>query len=251
MPGSDDGQVSLTLWVPSQAPHWARDEYAEKLGLERGSVRVISTAVGGGFGAKVPTYPEQLAVARLALMLGRPVRYVETRSDNMLAMNHGRAQVQDVRIGARRDGSITGLKVRLIAESGAYPSEAVFMPQLTRMMACGVYTIPHVDYAATCVVTNTSPIGAYRGAGRPEAAALVERAMDIVAAELDMDPVQIRRANLVPPDDFPHTTATNARYDVGDYERALDEALRLVGYEDLRKEQASRRAATVTRSPSS
>jgi carbon-monoxide dehydrogenase large subunit len=243
VPASADGAgASLTLWVPSQAPHWARDEFAEKLGLERSQVRVISTAVGGGFGAKVPTYPEQLAVARLALLLGRPVRYVESRSDNMTAMNHGRAQVQDVRIGARHDGTITGLKVRLIAESGAYPSESVFMPQLTRMMACGVYTIPHVDYAATCVVTNTSPIGAYRGAGRPEAAALVERAMDMVAAELELDPVEVRRKNLVPKDDFPHTTATNARYDIGNYERALDQALALAGYRGLREEQAKRRS---------
>ncbi len=237
-----DPETALTLWVPSQAPHWARDEYAEKLGLDRARIRVISTAVGGGFGAKVATYPEQLVVAKLALELGRPVRFVESRSENMMAMNHGRAQVQDVNVAARRDGTITGLQVRLIADSGAYPSEAVFMPQLTRMMACGVYTIPHVDYSATCVVTNTSPIGAYRGAGRPEAAALVERAMDMVAAELEMDPADIRRKNLVPKEDFPHTTATNARYDVGDYARALDEALRLAGYRELRDEQARRRA---------
>jgi carbon-monoxide dehydrogenase large subunit len=238
-----DGGPALTVHMPCQAPHWARDELAEKLDLDRDQVRVIAGWVGGGFGAKVPTYPEQLVVAKLALMHGRPVRFVETRSENMTAMNQGRAQIQDVRVAACRDGEVVGLQVRLIGECGAYPADAAFMPQLTRMMASGVYRLPHVDYTAVCVVTNVPPIGAYRGAGRPEAAALIERAMDMVAAELDLDPVQVRRRNLIPNDTFPYTTATNTTYDIGDYERPLDEVLRFAGYDDLRREQRRRRDA--------
>jgi carbon-monoxide dehydrogenase large subunit len=233
----------LTVHVPCQAPHWVRDELVEKLGLDRDDVRVIAGWVGGGFGAKVPTYPEQLVAAKLALLHRRPVRFVETRSENMVAMNQGRGQVQDVRIAARRDGRIVGMQVRLVGECGAYPADAAFMPQLTRMMAPGVYQFRHVDYTATCVVTNVPPIGAYRGAGRPEAAALIERAMDMVAAELGLDPVEVRRRNLVPNDAFPYVTATNTTYDIGDYERPLDEVLRLAGYEDLRREQERRRTA--------
>jgi carbon-monoxide dehydrogenase large subunit len=240
-PGAPDGEPQLTLHVPTQAPHWARDEFAEKLGLDRARVRVIAGWVGGGFGAKVPTYPEQLVTAKLAMLHGRPVRYVEARSENMVEMNQGRAQVQDVRVATTRDGGIVGMQVRLIADSGAYPADAAFMPQLTRMMAPGVYRLPHIDYAATCVVTNTTPIGAYRGAGRPEAAALIERAVDLVADELGLDPVDVRRRNLVPPDAFPFRTSTNATYDVGDYATSLDEALRLVDLEGVRREQAERR----------
>src|SRR5205814_8659482 len=124
---------------------------------------------------------------------------------------------QDVRIAAKRDGELVGMQVRLVADCGAYPGEGAFLPQLTRMMAPGVYRLPHVDYAATCVVTNTTPIGAYRGAGRPEAAALIERAVDMVAAELGTDPAEVRRRNFVPNDAFPYTTSTNTKYDIGDY----------------------------------
>jgi carbon-monoxide dehydrogenase large subunit len=239
----DEAAPVLTVHIPCQAPHWVRDELAEKLGLDRDDVRVIAGWVGGGFGAKVPTYPEQLVAAKLALLHHRPVRFVETRSENMVAMNQGRGQVQDVRIAACRDGRIVGLQVRLVGECGAYPADAAFMPQLTRMMAPGVYQFRHVDYAATCVVTNVPPIGAYRGAGRPEAAALIERAMDMVAVELGLDPVEVRRRNLVPNDAFPYVTATNTTYDIGDYERPLDEVLRLAGYQELRGEQERRRAA--------
>src|SRR5204863_7645672 len=140
-PDAPDGEPLLTVHMPSQAPHWARDEYAEKLGLDRKRVRVIAGWVGGGFGAKVPTYPEQLVTAKLALMHQRPVRYVESRSENMTGMNQGRAQIQDVQVAARRDGEIVGIQVRLIAETGAYPGDAAFLPQLTRMMAPGVYRL--------------------------------------------------------------------------------------------------------------
>ncbi|HYT30675.1 MAG TPA: xanthine dehydrogenase family protein molybdopterin-binding subunit, partial [Actinomycetota bacterium] len=242
VPGEEGGDADVTVWIPTQAPHWARDEIAEALSLEKKRVRVIAPAVGGGFGAKATTYPEQIVVADLARRLGRPVRYTETRSENMMAMNHGRAQIQDLEVAATRDGTLTGMRVRLIADTGAYTSDAVFLPRLTQMMAPGVYRLPHVDYGVKCVVTNTTPIGAYRGAGRPEAAALIERAMDMVAAELGVDPAEVRRRNLIPAFDRGHRTTVGTEYDVGDFGLAMDEALRLAGYQDLRREQAERRA---------
>ena len=182
-------------------------------------------------------------VVALARELGRPVRYVETRSETMIEMQHGRAQVQDVEIGGTRDGKVTGLKVRVIADCGAYPADAALMPMLTGLMASGVYEIPKVDFHFDCVVTNTTPIGAYRGAGRPEATALVERAIDLFAAELEMDPAEVRRRNFIP--DFPHQTVTGANYDSGEYRAALDKCLANAGYDALRAEQA--RAARARR----
>lgn len=231
----------LTMWVPCQAPFWVRKDIARSLGLQREQVRIIAPAVGGGFGAKVGTYPEQTVVAALAHRLGRPVRYVESRSENMVAMTHGRDQIQDVELGATRDGVLTGLRVRIVADAGAYPFGGVFLPELTKMMACGVYRLEHVDFQSLCVATNKTPTDAYRGAGRPEAAAMIERAMDMLADELGMDPVELRRKNFIPPQDFPLETVTGGKYDVGEYERAMDEVLRLAGYEELRRQQAERR----------
>jgi carbon-monoxide dehydrogenase large subunit len=231
----------VRLWVPCQAPHSARDVAATSLGLDKDAVRVTIPNVGGGFGARIPPYPEQIAIAAAALRLERPVRYVESRWETMIAMQHGRAQVQDVELGAKSDGTLVGIKVRVIADCGAYPGDAVLMPFLTGQMASGVYRIPRVDFAYRAVVTNTTPIGAYRGAGRPEATALIERAMDQLAARLDVDPAELRRRNFIAPDDFPHQTVAGARYDSGEYERALDKVLAAAGYEDLRAEQARRR----------
>lgn len=240
-PSGKGGGEELTCWVSTQSPFWARGAIAQALGLKAESVRVVAPAVGGGFGAKPGAVPEQVVIAAIARRLDRPVRFVETRSENLMAMTHGRAQVQDVEIGATRDGVVVGLRVRAIQDAGAYPAVAAFLVMLTRQMASGVYRIPKIEFSSVTVATNTTPIGAYRGAGRPEATALIERAMDMVAAELGLDPVDVRRKNLIPADAFPYTTVTGANYDVGDYERALDEALRLAGYDDLRKEQAERR----------
>jgi aerobic carbon-monoxide dehydrogenase large subunit len=231
----------VRLWIPCQAPHTARDVAAASLGLDKDAVRVTIPNVGGGFGARIPPYPEQIALAAAALRLERPVRYVESRWETMIAMQHGRAQVQDVELGAKSDGTLVGIKVRVIADCGAYPGDAVIMPFLTGQMASGVYRIPRVDFAFRAVVTNTTPIGAYRGAGRPEATALIERAMDQLASRLDIDPAELRRRNFIPPDDFPHQTVAGARYDSGEYERALDKVLVAAGYDDLRAEQARRR----------
>jgi aerobic carbon-monoxide dehydrogenase large subunit len=231
----------VRLWIPCQAPHTARDVAAASLGLDKDAVRVTIPNVGGGFGARIPPYPEQVALAAAALRLKRPVRYVESRWETMIAMQHGRAQVQDVELGARSDGTLVGIKVRVIADCGAYPGDAVLMPFLTGQMASGVYRIPRVDFAYQAVVTNTTPIGAYRGAGRPEATALIERAMDQLAAKLDLDPTELRRRNFIAPDDFPYQTVAGARYDSGEYARALDRVLEAARYDDLRAEQTRRR----------
>jgi carbon-monoxide dehydrogenase large subunit len=236
----------LKMWIPCQAPFWMRDEIADALEIERDDVRVIAPAVGGGFGAKTATYPEHLLVAALAHRLGRPVRYIETRSENLTAMTHGRAQVQDVELGAKRDGKLVGLNVHVVADMGAYPM-GTYLPPLTRKMACGVYAIERVDFKAFSIVTNTTPIDSYRGAGRPEATALIERAIDMLADELGMDPAETRRRNFIPKEAFPVETVTEATYDSGDYERALDEVLRLAGYEELLREQEERRARGDTK----
>jgi carbon-monoxide dehydrogenase large subunit len=237
----DDETGGVRVWIPCQGPHAARDVLAASLGLEKDAVRVTIPNVGGGFGARIPPYPEQIALAAAALRLKRPVRYVESRWETMVAMQHGRAQVQEVQLGAKSDGTLVGIKVRVIADCGAYPGDAVLMPFLTGQMSSGVYRMPRVDFAYQAVVTNTTPIGAYRGAGRPEATALVERAMDQLAARLGMDPAELRRRNFIGPDDFPHQTVAGARYDSGAYAVALDRALEAAGYEDLRAEQARRR----------
>src|SRR4051812_39279000 len=239
MAAPDPDTGGWILWTPSQGPHAYQGTVCASTGIEKDQLRVISTATGGGFGARIACYPEQIVVVALARKLDRPVRYIETRSETMLEMQHGRAQVQDVEIGGTRDGRVTGLKVRVIADCGAYPADAALMPMLTGLMSSGVYDIPKVDYHFDCVVTNTTPIGAYRGAGRPEATALVERAIDMFAHELGMDPAEVRRKNFI--SDFPHQTVTGANYDSGDYRAALDKCLANAGYEDLRAEQARRR----------
>jgi carbon-monoxide dehydrogenase large subunit len=238
VPGDDDG---LTLWVSNQHPFGVRDPLADNLGIPAAKVRVACPAVGGGFGAKIGLYAEYAVIAAAARRLGRPVRWVETRSESMTSLVHGRGQVQHIEVGAKRDGTIVGLRGHVIADAGAYPAIGVFLPSLTRMMSSGVYSIPKIDVKASVVVTNTVTVGAYRGAGRPEAAALIERAVDMVAAELGLDAVEVRRKNLIPKFDTPHTTVVGATYDVGDYAAALDEVLRLAGYDQLRADQKARR----------
>src|SRR5215472_9347462 len=238
--GVGPDQPSVTLWASVQAPHDTRRVVAGVLGLDPGEVRVRTAAVGGGFGGKIPTYPEHVVIAWLARHLSTAVRWSETRSENMVAMTHGRGQVQHVELGATRDGRILGLRVHVIQDIGAYASEASTLPPLTGLMASGPYQIPRIDFHAVSVVTTTTPVGAYRGAGRPEATWLLERALDMLAAELGIDPAQIRRTNLIPREAFPYRTPTGASYDSGDPARALDIALRAAGYSQLRREQAAR-----------
>jgi carbon-monoxide dehydrogenase large subunit len=204
-------------------------------------VRVIAPDVGGGFGAKIGLYAEDLLLPWLARSAGRTVRWTETRSESMVALGHGRAQVQDVTIGGTREGKVLAYRLEVIQDAGAYPSIGAFLPLFTRMMASGTYVIPKVEFSATVVVTNTTPVVAYRGAGRPEATAAIERAMDLFAVEIGMEVAEVRRRNLVAADAFPFSNATGTVYDCGDYERSLDLALEASGYQELRAEQDRRR----------
>ncbi|EHR61277.1 xanthine dehydrogenase family protein molybdopterin-binding subunit [Saccharomonospora cyanea] len=235
----DDGRV--TLWLSTQNAHLARSTVAKGLGLGAGEVRIVTPDVGGGFGAKIGTDPEPVVLAWAARRAGRPVRWSESRSENLTSMTHGRAQRNTVTIGGRRDGTVLAFRLEVVQDAGAYP-RTLYLPTLTEMMAPGVYRFPKVETVSRAVVTNTTPIAAYRGAGRPEATAAVERAMDLFAAEIGVDPAEVRRKNVVPPDAFPHTTPTGATYDTGDYAAALDKVLEAAGYAQLREEQARRRA---------
>jgi carbon-monoxide dehydrogenase large subunit len=231
----------LTLWASTQNAQQARDQVAEALGLDATAVRVITPDVGGGFGAKIATDRDTLVVAWAARRLGRPLRWVETRNENLLGMVHGRAQRHTIRIGGTRDGRILAYHLDIVQDCGAYPRFGLFLPNLTQLMASGVYDLPYCGSSFQVVATNTTPISAYRGAGRPEATAAIERAVDLFAAEIGLDPAEVRRRNLVPPDAFPYTTPGGAVYDTGEYAAALDKVLAAAGYPELRAEQARRR----------
>ncbi|MCC6226550.1 MAG: xanthine dehydrogenase family protein molybdopterin-binding subunit [Microthrixaceae bacterium] len=231
----------LTMWLSTQAAHAAHGALAGALGLDRSSVRIVAPDVGGGFGAKISTYPEEILVGWLARRVQRPVRWVETRSESMLALGHGRDQHHTFTIGGSRDGRVQAYRLDIVANAGAYPAMAAFLPTFTRLMAPGTYDIERVETRARVVVTNTMSVEAYRGAGRPEATATIERAMDLFAAEIGMDAVELRRRNLIAAHNSPHTTATGAVYDAGDYAGALDAVLAAAGYDELRAEQARRR----------
>jgi carbon-monoxide dehydrogenase large subunit len=234
------GDGGLDVWASTQVPFDVRADVADVLDLERSAVRVVAIDVGGGFGAKLHVYPEYLLCAAAALRLARAVAWQETRSESMVGLGHGRAQVHDVELGAMRDGTLVGLRVDMLADMGAYPGGAL-LPLTTKTMLPGVYRIPRVASRGRSVVTNTVPVCEYRGAGRPEAAATIERAMDLLAAELAIDPAELRRRNAIEARAFPHTTAVGSTYDSGDYVVALERALALAGYEDLRREQSARR----------
>ena len=234
-----DGDGGIRMWVSTQVPFRVRAEVSELTRMAESKVRVITGDVGGGFGAKLATYPEQSIIAAVAVKLQRPVSWFEYRTENMVAMTHGRAQMQEVAIGARRDGKLVGLEVAVLGDAGAYPGQGAGMPVYTGQMSSGAYDIPKVHFSARTAATNTTIISSYRGAGRPEAISLIERAMDMLAAELDLDPAELRRRNLVA--DFPHLTATGVTYDSGDYRRALEGALDAAGYVALREDQKARR----------
>ena len=236
------GDGRLTMWVPNQGAQGTQEVLAGLLGIDRGRIRVITPDVGGAFGAKFGADPEHAVVAWVAQRLGRPARWAETRNENMIAMTHGRAQSQKVTIGGSRDGTIQAYRLEIVQDAGAYPRFGAFLPALTIMMATGPYAIGRAEAVATSVVTTTTPVGAYRGAGRPEATAAVERAIDLFAAKIGADPAEVRLANLLPRFTEPHRTAFGALYDSGDYPAALRAALRAAGYEDLRAEQERRRA---------
>ena len=242
VPGVGAGGEGVTLWCTTQRPHDTRDVVAAALEEPPDRVRVIAPAVGGGFGAKGSAYPEFVVAAWLARRLGRPVRWVETRTENLTNMTQGRDHVHDVELGLTSDGRFCWLRTKVTADVGAYPGIGALLPFFTMTMASGPYRIPVVDFESVSVITNKAPIFPFRGAGRPEATVSLERIVDLAAAELAMDPAEIRRRNLLAPAEFPLTTPTGANMDSGDYARCLDLALETAGYEDLRAEQARRRA---------
>jgi carbon-monoxide dehydrogenase large subunit len=232
----------LTAWIPNQGAQGTKGALLGMLGLTPEQLRVITPDVGGAFGAKFGADPEHAVLCWIARDLGRPVRWSETRMENLLAMTHGRAQQQKVTMGGRRDGTILAYRLEVLQDCGAYPKIGAFLPQLTVLMTPGPYHIPNAEAVATTVVTNTTPVGAYRGAGRPEATAAIDRAIDLFAAAAQVDPAEVRRKNLLPKFTEPHTTAFGATYDTGDYVTALEKALEAAGYDDLRAEQRRRRA---------
>jgi ABC-type multidrug transport system ATPase subunit len=221
VPGEPAG--GFTAWIACQGPHGIKTEMAMYLGLDPEVIRARIAAVGGGFGAKQGMTVEHLLAAKAAVMLNRPVKWAETRSENMLAMWHGRAMIFNAELGLKRDGTITGLRCTTTADAGAYAAIGAFLPFFSQMMAANVYVVPKVEYNWTAVTTNTTPVAAYRGAGRPEAIHLMERILDIAADELDIDPVEIRRKNFIQPDAFPYmpNTGLGATYDTGEYDKAL------------------------------
>ena len=231
----------LTVWVSTQNAQISRFIMAGAFGLDPGAIRVVAPDVGGGFGAKVGIDRDAILVAWAARHTGRALRWVETRSENLVGMTHGRAQEHSIKIGGTRDGRVLAYRLDVVQDTGAYPRMSGFLPTLTNLMAVGPYDIAHVEVGYRVVVTNTTPIAAYRGAGRPEATAAIERAMDLFAAEIGMDPAEVRRKNLIPADRFPHQTPCGAHYDSGDYIGALDKVLSGAGYPGLRAEQARRR----------
>ena len=239
---------SAVAWVDGRLYQWISTQHAQGVRDQinksdaSSNVRVMTPDVGGGFGAKISAYPEEIVLGRVAQAVGRPLRWRETRSESMLSLGHGRAQLQYVTIGGTRDGKVLAYRLEAIQDSGAFVDVgAVLAPACTRPMSSGVYAIPRIECRTKSVVTNTTPIVAYRGAGRPEATAAIERAMDMFAAEIGMDAAEVRRKNLIPRFMEPHTTAIGQAYDVGDYEVALDKVLDASKYSELRTEQATRR----------
>lgn len=233
-----------TSWVCSQRPAGAKHVIEHALGLAPGTVRAVAPDVGG-FGAKggYGCYPEDVVLAWAARRLARPVRWTETRGEAMVAMGHGRASTHRLRIGGRRDGTIEAYEAVALQDSGAYPSMGTFISGILRTSGTGVYAIGRAYVEGTSVTTNTTPTVAFRGAGRPEAACDIERAVDRFATACGLDPVEVRLRNVVPGDAFPYTTATGSTYDSGDYAEAIRRAVAAAGYDGLWAEQAARRAA--------
>ncbi|MEK7210005.1 MAG: xanthine dehydrogenase family protein molybdopterin-binding subunit, partial [Candidatus Binatota bacterium] len=232
------GEKELTLWSSTQIPHLLKTQLSLMLKLPENHVRVIAPEVGGGFGSKLNVYAEEGLLGYLAMKHNRPVKWIEGRRENIQATIHGRGQVGAVEVAVKKDGTILGLEYKVIADIGAYHQLLTpGIPPLTGLMLSGAYKIPAIGTEVTGVFTNKMATDAYRGAGRPEATYVVERMMDRAARELGMDPVEIRRKNFPKPKEFPFKTATGLLYDSGNYQAALDKALKLVGYEKWRREQ--------------
>jgi carbon-monoxide dehydrogenase large subunit len=233
----------LTAWLSSQTIFGARNALSQALGIPATSIHVINADVGGGFGTKVGFLGEEILAASFAMRYGRPVKWIEDRSENLQAQVHGRGQINEVEVAHTADGRVLGLRMRTLADLGAYVyGISPVLPIITVQMLCGPYRIEAVAAEVIGVLSNKVPTSAYRGAGRPEATYILERVMDAVAHELHLDPVEVRRRNLLAPDMFPYTTPTGMTYDSGDYEKALDRALALADYSGWRERQRERRS---------
>ncbi|HSJ91302.1 MAG TPA: xanthine dehydrogenase family protein molybdopterin-binding subunit [Ilumatobacter sp.] len=241
---TDEGR--LVHYSACQGAHPTKVLLSAIYDLDPDDVRVVVPDMGGGFGVKSRTYPEEAALGFYARVLGRPVKWTETRSENMLAMPQGRSQVQYAKMGGTRDGRITAYQLDVFQDAGAYPMTGSVLHGMTMRMACGVYDIANVGFTGTSWVTNAVSITAYRGAGRPEAAVAIERMVDRFAAEIGMDPTEVRRINMLPKFTEAITTGIGTPYDVGDYPRSLELALDAAGYDELRAAQQRRRDAADT-----
>jgi carbon-monoxide dehydrogenase large subunit len=238
----------LTVWLSTQSPHRVRADLSNALGFPEHRIRLIAPDVGGGFGSKGPLYREYLLACYFALKLRRPVKWVATRSDDFVTVIQGRDQAMTSELALKRDGTMTGLKVRVVANLGAYLcSNTAGPPQRMMAMAPGCYQIRNVHVEVVAVFTNTVSTGPYRGAGRPESVLNIERLVDKAARDLGIDRLEIRRRNFIRPEQFPYKTAVGVEYDSGDYERSLAEALRLSNYEDLirQRDEARKRGELV------
>jgi carbon-monoxide dehydrogenase large subunit len=234
----------ITLWSSTQVPHILRVLLALVTGIPENNLRVIAPDVGGGFGGKLTCTREEILVTQLARKLGRPVKWTETRSEDMVATHHGRDQIQDIELAATKDGKFLGLKVTLLADMGAYLQIITpGTPLLGMFMFPGIYKMDAYSFKCTGVFTNKTPTDAYRGAGRPEATYAIERIVDEMAAELGMEPMELRKKNWITHEEFPFTTVAGLTYDTGNYEAATAKALDLFGYDQLRAEQKRRRDA--------
>jgi aerobic carbon-monoxide dehydrogenase large subunit len=229
----------IVVYATHQAPHALRADLAGVLGMDANLIHVINPDMGGGFGIKFGCYAEDVVLAALARKLRVPLKWVETRVEHLMATTHGRAQVADLEAAVEDDGTVTALRMHVYANVGAYPV-FTFIPDLTLFMGVGVYKFTDVDLKSTCVMTNTTTVAAYRGAGRPEAAYYLERLMDIIAAELKLEPEDVRRRNFIPPSAFPYATPTGQNYDSGEYDKALTAALKAADVGKLRRERAER-----------
>lgn len=240
----DPTGTQITMWSATQVPHILRVMSALTLGIPEHKLRVIAPDVGGGFGGKIGVLPEEMMSLLVAQKLGKPVKWNETRSETMLAAHHGRDQIQDITISATRDGQVTGLKVELLANLGAYNGlVGPGVPILGAFMFNAIYKIPAYHFACTNVYTTTTLTDAYRGAGRPEATFAIERIMDELAVELGVDPMELREKNWIKHEEFPFTTVCGLTYDSGNYEAATEKAKQLFDYDGLRAEQDKRRKA--------
>ena len=235
----EEGPGKLTLWTSTQTPHGVKQQLSRSLGIPDIRIRVIAPEVGGGFGCKIPVYPEECLLSVVSRKLRRPVKWAETRTENLLNTTHGRGHVDYVDAAYRSNGEVTAVRAKMIVDVGAYPSMyGPAVPTFAGLLLSGCYRLQAVSTEIVTVYTNTMATEAYRGAGRPEAAYMIERVMDAVAAALNVDVAKVRRQNFIPPDAFPYSTATGASYDSANYEPTLDKALQLFDYAGARRAQA-------------